>query len=91
MDKFNIKTVASLALYGKEARSGTNVSLTNYEFEGLNVKHLFDKVLTINNLTPFEAYHFAAAGFTEDGENIGGIGETCETVITLLPLHIPLL
>lgn len=91
VDKFNIKTVASWALYGKEARSGTNVSLTNYEFQGLNVKHSFDDVITINNLTPFDAYHFAAACFTEDGECIGGIGETSETIISLLPLHIPLL
>ena len=91
VDKFNIKTVSALALYGKEARSGTNVSLTNYEFEGLNAKHAIDEVITINNLTPFETYHFAAAGFTEDGECIGGIGETCETIITLFPLHIPLL
>jgi hypothetical protein len=91
VDKFNIKTVTSLALYGKEARSGTNVSLTNLEFEGLGVKHNFDTVVTLNNLTPFEAYHFAAAGFTEDGECIGGIGETCETVVTLFPLHIPLI
>lgn len=91
VDKFNIKTVTSLALYGKEARSGTSVSLTNFEFEGLNVKQSFDNIITLNNLTPFEAYHFAAAGFTEDGECIGGIGETCETVIALFPLHIPLL
>lgn len=91
VDKFNIKTVTSLALYGKEARSGTSVSLTNFEFEGLGVKHSFDNVVTLNNLTPFEAYHFAAAGFTDDGECIGGIGETCETVVALFPLHIPLI
>lgn len=91
VDKFNIKTVSSIALFGKEARSGTSVSLTNFEFEGLNVKHSFDDIITLNNLTPFESYHFAAAGFTDDGECIGGIGETCETVITLFPLHVPLL
>lgn len=91
VDKFNIKTVASLALYGKEARSGTSVSLTNYDFEGLNVKHSIDEVITIQNLTPFEAYHFAAAAFTDDGECIGGIGETCDTVVALFPLHLPLL
>ena len=35
LDKFNIKVVHSLALYGKEAGTGTKVSLTNHEFPGL--------------------------------------------------------
>lgn len=91
LDKFNVKTVQSLSLFGKEAKSGTNVSLTNYEFDNLNVKQEFDTVLVIPGLTPFEAYHFAAAGYTEEGECIGGIGETCESVVTLLPLPIPVL
>ncbi|CAG9327873.1 unnamed protein product [Blepharisma stoltei] len=91
VDKFNVKTVNSLALFGKEAKTGTNVSLTNYDYEGLNVKQEFDNVLVISGLTPFEAYHFAAAAYTEEGECIGGIGETCESVVTLFPLPIPLL
>jgi len=90
-DKFNIPKVAWLSLYGKETKSGTNVSLTSKEFKGLGEKHLIDEVITIEGLTPYQTYHFATAAFTEEGECIGGIGETGEEVHTLFPLPIPVL
>jgi len=40
----------------------------------------------VENLTPNATYHFAAAAYTDNGECIGGIGETCESVVTLFPL-----
>jgi hypothetical protein len=90
-DKFNIKTIKHLALFGKEAKSGTNVTLTNYDLPGLNVKHEIDEVITVTDLLPNETYHFAAAGYTNEGECLGGIGETCESVVTLQPLPIMML
>lgn len=88
LDKFNIKPIKHLALFGKEAKTGTNVSLTNNELPGLNQKHPIDEVITVTDLLPNETYHFAAAGYTHEGDCIGGIGDTCESVVTLLPLPI---
>lgn len=87
-NKFDIKKAKRLALYGKEARSGTDVSLTNVDLENLNNRMEIDAVVTIGGLTPHEEYHFAVAAYDEQGECIGGIGETCATVTTLLPLPV---
>jgi hypothetical protein len=90
-NKFDIKKTKYLALFGKEARSGTDVSLTNVDLENLNNKVEIDAVVTISGLTPHEEYHFAAAAYDQQGETIGGIGETCATVTTLLPLPVNML
>ena len=45
----------------------------------------------MTGLIPNETYVFAAAGFTDDGICVNGIGETCKEILTLLPLPLTLI
>lgn len=84
----NWKEVATMALFGKPAGAGVAVSLNNTEYEGLGVHVQPGSVVTITGLIPNESYVFAAAGYASDGACINGIGETCDPIVSLLPLSL---
>ena len=45
-----------------------------------------DCVVTVDNLPENDSYNFASATFTDDGEAINGIGDSCVPILTLYPM-----
>lgn len=85
------RNIKQMALFGKPSGSGVGVSLNNIEYEGTGMKMNPGDIVTVTGLVPNEKYVFAAAGYTEDGVCVNGIGETSEEIIALLPLPVTLI
>lgn len=90
-DYRNWRNIDSLALYGKPSGSGVAVSLNNTEYRGTGDKVPQGSVVTVTGLQPNKPYVFAVGGYTHDGICVNGIGETCEEILTVLPLSIHIL
>jgi hypothetical protein len=88
IDRFSLKSCSSYALFGKEAKSGTEVTLSNTDLAGLGAKVLQETIVLLEGLRPNEEYHFAEACYNLNGELMGSIGESCEPVVTLVPLPL---
>ena len=77
-----------MALYGKPAGSGVQVSLNNTDYPGTGTKLDPGYVVHVTNLIQNEKYVFAAGGYNPEGVCVNGMGETCKEIITLLPLSL---
>jgi hypothetical protein len=82
------RNIADMALYGKPSGSGVAVSLNNTDYEGTGQKHPPGHIVHVTGLIQNETYVFASGGYTGDGICVNGIGETCDNILTLLPLSI---
>lgn len=88
VDRFSVKSCSSYALFGKEAKSGTEVTLFNTELAGLGERVPRETVVLLEGLRPNEEYHFAQACYNLNGDVMGAISESSAPVVTLMPLSI---